>query len=110
MPLFQNTHCVTREEGRSGLAMDIGLQRFMISVKQGVHSPFSQEQLLLESHCNLCVHLSEYVAIAEQPGVSVDTCFDNHFVAPFEFSFTAGRYDSDFCCQQGFEAFHLNLF
>ncbi len=62
----------------------------------GVHSPFSQEQLLLESHCNLCVHLFVYVAIAEKPWVSVDTCFDNHFVAPFEFSLTAGSYDSDF--------------
>lgn len=76
--------------------MDIGLQRFMISVKQGVHSHFNQEQLLLESYHNLYVHLFVLVAIVKWLQVSVDTCFDNHFVSAFEFSLTSGRSDSDF--------------
>ncbi len=109
MPLFQNTHCVTREEGRSGSAMNMGLQRFMIS---GVHSPFSQEQLLLKVPLQLVCSL---VCIRGNCGKALSLCrhlFRQPLCCSFWVQFNRREIWQWFrlCCHQGFEAFLLNLF
>lgn len=97
-PFFRTPTKLSSRRGVSGSAWDIGLQWFMIWLKQGVHSPLGQRQLLIDVatvFLPLCFCFFTYVTIVECPQV-YRHLFHNNFIAPFEISLTAGRYDRDF--------------